>query len=142
MGPATRHESRYSGWGVAALVVWCYHPRMPTPQPGVYRKGHETRVADTATEAVNLAFDGFQLQTAQAVESELSRPELQAQAKALGIPANQTNAALAEAIASHVPSSDEVAGSNERPTPDHSYVSGLGDGVDEVDDDRADSESL
>lgn len=115
---------------------------MPTPQPGVYRKGHETRVADTATEAVALAFEGYQLQTAEAVAAELSRPELVEQAKALGIKANQSNAALAEAIAAHVPEPDSVEPSNERPAPDLSYVSGLGDGNDEVDlDDPADAAS-
>lgn len=107
---------------------------MPTPQPGVYRKGHDVRVADTNAQAVALTYDGFQPQTAEAVESELSRSELQAQAKALGIPANQSSAALAEAIASHVP---EDEGTGERPSPDLSYVSGLGEGVDESDADES-----
>lgn len=113
---------------------------MPTPKPGVYRKGHETRVADTAHEAVALAFDGYRIQTAESVAAETDYRDLQAQAKSLGIPANQGKDALAKAIADHVPG-DEVTSGNERPTPDLSYVSGLGEGVDEVEED-ADPESV
>lgn len=112
---------------------------MPTPQPGVYRKGHETRVADNASEAVRLTFDGYRPQTAETVASESDYRDLQAQAKVLGIPANQGKEALAEAIASHVPGTDEMAGQGERPAPDLSYVSGLGDGTDEVVDDDPDA---
>ena len=113
---------------------------MPTPKPGVYRKGHDTRVADTASEAVSLAFAGYQLQTAESVASELDRAELQAQAKALGIKANQSSAALAEAIASHVPVEGEAPSGSERPAPDLSYDSLLdGDSADEIE--PADDES-
>ena len=88
--------------------------------------------SDSASEAVSLAFEGYQLQTAEAVESEFTRAELVEQAKALGIKANQSSAALAEAIANHVPEADVPSG-GDRPSPDLSYVSGLGDGVDESD---------
>lgn len=101
---------------------------MPTPQPGVYRKGHDTRVADTAAQAVALQFDGYQRQTAEAVAADLDRAELVARAKELGIKANQSSAALAEAIASHVPDG-EIAPGGARPTPDLGYDS-LVDGAD------------
>ena len=96
-----------------------------SPQPGVYRKGHETRVADNAAQAVQLAFDGYQRETPQAVAAEFDRAALQARAKELGIKANQSSEALAEQIAAHAPEVDEVASGGERPSPDLSYVSGL-----------------
>jgi len=106
---------------------------MPTPQPGTYRKGHDFRVADTALEAVALAFTGYQRQTPESVAAELTRPELVEQAKALGIKANQSNAALAEAIATHEPSGDEVHTGGERPAPDLQDDSPIGDkGTDEI----------
>lgn len=117
---------------MAPFAVFWYPRGMTSPTPGVYRKGHETRVADTAAQAVQLAFDGYQRETAEAVAAELDRPALQARAKELGIKANQSSEALAEQIAAHVPQGDEVASGGERPSPDLSYVSGLGDGTDEV----------
>jgi len=107
---------------------------MPTPQPGVYRKGHETRVADTASQAVALAYDGFRRETAESVAAELSRPELQAKAKELGIPANKSSAEIAAAIA-NAPAGDVTPAASNLDAPDLSYVSALGDGTDEVEDD-------
>lgn len=97
-------------------------------------------MADTASEAVALQFAGYRPETAESVASELDRAELQAQAKSLGIKANQSSAALAEAIASHVPAVDEAPSGGERPAPDLSYVSGLGDGTDEVESDPVDDD--
>jgi hypothetical protein len=79
------------------------------PKPGVYRKGLEVRVADTAAEAVTLAWNGYVLQTAELVAEVYDRPALQEQAKSLGIKANQSNKDLAEAIASAQAEGEGVA---------------------------------
>jgi hypothetical protein len=69
---------------------------------GVYTKNGVDRVADTPTRAVALSFDGFTLKEQVPAESATYR-DLQAQAKDLGIPANQSEAALRDAIAAHQP---------------------------------------
>lgn len=72
---------------------------MSTPQPGVYRKGDSVRVADNASEAVDLVWHGYVQQTPEALVEGLDRPALQAKAKELGIKANQSSEALAAEIA-------------------------------------------
>lgn len=64
---------------------------------GVYVKGNVERVATSASSAVALVFDGYALKdTVPSVEA--SYADLQAQAKALNIPANQSTGVLREAI--------------------------------------------
>src|SRR5690349_144228 len=70
---------------------------------GTYRKGDDVRVASTPSEAVALSFEGYKRETAESVADGADYRELQAQAKELGIAANQSKGALAEAIANHVP---------------------------------------
>jgi hypothetical protein len=114
---------------------------MSTPTPGIYRKGLEVRTAETASEAVALKFAGFVKQTAAALD-DVDYRDLQQQAKDLGIPANQAKTALAQAIADHVPSSDEVPHASDVPAPDLSYVSGLGDGHEQAFGDGSEFEVL
>lgn len=66
--------------------------------PGVYVKGDVERVANTPARAVALVFDGFRLKEAVPAE-DTSYRDLQAQAKELGIPANQSADDLRAAIA-------------------------------------------
>lgn len=70
-------------------------------EPGVYVRGDQTRLARTPGAAVAAVWDGFRPATQQQTEDADYR-DLQAQAKRLGIPANQSKDALAAAIASHV----------------------------------------
>lgn len=68
------------------------------PVPGVYVKGDSVKTANTAAKAVALVFEGYQLQE-QVPAEDTSYRELQAEAKELGIPANQSDSALRKAIA-------------------------------------------
>lgn len=65
---------------------------------GTYVKGDSVKVANTPARAVALVFDGYRLQE-QAPAEDTSYRDLQAQAKELGIKANQPEASLREAIA-------------------------------------------
>lgn len=67
-------------------------------KPGTYVKGDSVKVANTTKRAVALVFDGYKLQKASPAE-DTSYRDLQSQAKELGIPANQSEAALRSAIA-------------------------------------------
>lgn len=67
-------------------------------QPGVYVKGDDEKVANTASRAVALIFEGYRLKETVPAE-DTSYRDLQAQAKEFGIPANQSEAALRAAIA-------------------------------------------
>jgi len=63
---------------------------------GNYVKNGRVRAASTAADAVDLVWNGY---VPVADQPAPSRSDLQAQAKALGIPANQTSEALLAAIA-------------------------------------------
>lgn len=77
-------------------------------KPGTYVKGDSVKVANTAARAVALRFDGYTLHEATPAE-DTSYRDLQAQAKELGIPANQSEAALRAAIAeASLPGADTV----------------------------------
>lgn len=67
-------------------------------KPGVYVKGDVEKVANTPTRAVELIFEGYRLKESVPAESATYR-DLQAQAKEFGIPANQSEPVLREAIA-------------------------------------------
>lgn len=58
-------------------------------KPGVYVKGDQERVATSTRSAVALVFDGFVL-VDESPAPDASYSDLQAQAKELGIPANQS----------------------------------------------------
>lgn len=73
-------------------------------QPGNYVKGDRSRFAETKADAVAAVFDGFVLE-GPALEDTDYR-DLQEQAKAAGIPANQSKEALVSALAS--PADDET----------------------------------
>lgn len=62
--------------------------------PGVYVKGDQTRIVNTRGAAVQAVWDGYTLQG-----GDSDYRALQAKAKDLGIPANQSAEALVEAIA-------------------------------------------
>lgn len=64
-------------------------------QPGLYVKGGDVQRATTPSRAVALVFDGYKKVDEQ---EDTSYADLQAQAKALGIPANQKADALRAAI--------------------------------------------
>lgn len=66
--------------------------------PGVYEKDGIERVANTASRAVDLVFNGFRLKEAVPAE-DASYRDLQAQAKDLEIPANQSADNLRVSIA-------------------------------------------
>lgn len=67
--------------------------------PGTYvNKDGDQRVAKNARQAVALAFEGYALKEAVPAEDATYR-DLQAQAKELGIPANQSETTLRAAIA-------------------------------------------
>jgi hypothetical protein len=68
-------------------------------ETGTYVKGEQTRLVATKSDAVQAVWDGF---TRATVDSDAPYVELQAQAKALDIPANQSAKALSEAIATYV----------------------------------------
>jgi hypothetical protein len=68
-------------------------------KPGTYTKGEDVRHASSPSEAVALVFAGYRPQTAASVAESADYRDLQAQAKGLGIPANQSKADLAQAIA-------------------------------------------
>ena len=74
-----------------------------SPQPGLFVKGDAVRFAQTPAQAVQAAWDGFVAAPEQVETVETPYADLQAQAKALGIPANQSAAKLAEAIANFEP---------------------------------------
>lgn len=75
---------------------------------GVYVKGDQTRVANTKADAVQAVFDGFAPVKSNSEDSSASKGgsedssasyrDLQAQAKELDIPANQSAEALEQAI--------------------------------------------
>jgi hypothetical protein len=65
---------------------------------GVYVKGDSEKVANTTARAVALVFEGYRLKETVPAD-DTSYRDLQAQAKELGIKANQPEAALREAIA-------------------------------------------
>jgi hypothetical protein len=69
---------------------------------GVYEKGDRRKSANSRREAVALVFDGYKHVEAVPAETATYR-ELQAKAKDLGIAANQSEAALREAIANAEP---------------------------------------
>lgn len=70
----------------------------PVPhKPGVYVKGDDQRVANSASAAVALVFDGFVRKDEGPAEDATYR-DLQEQAKELDIPANQSAEALREQI--------------------------------------------
>lgn len=77
-------------------------------QPGVYVKGNDERVANTSSRAVALVFEGYSLKETVPAESASYR-DLQAQAKELGIAANQSEGALRDAIAAKTPSTVSTA---------------------------------
>ena len=88
-----------------------------SPKPGLYVKGDKVRNALTPAQAVQAVWDGFVAAPEQAEQVETPYADLQAQAKALGIPANQSAAKLAEAIANFEPEAD-VADSEAQPDTD------------------------
>lgn len=69
-----------------------------------YVKGSLARLVTTPGERVAAEFDGFK--PASEVTASVGRAELQATAKSLGIKANQSNEALAAAIADFKPAAD------------------------------------
>lgn len=66
-------------------------------QPGVYVKGDSTQVATSASKAAALVFDGYVLQD-ESPAPDADYRDLQAQAKELGIAANQKADVLREEI--------------------------------------------
>lgn len=66
--------------------------------PGTYVKGDSEKVANTAARAVALVFEGYRLKETVPADDTNYR-DLQAQAKELGIKANQSEADLRAAIA-------------------------------------------
>lgn len=78
-------------------------------QHGVYVKGDSVRRCDTNASVVAARWEGYVLLENQDVESVDYR-DLQAQAKALGVPANQSKEALEAAIleASKQPAGDQA----------------------------------
>ena len=74
-----------------------------SPQPGLFVKGDKVRNAVTPAQAVQAAWEGFVAAPDQAEQESASYADLQAQAKELGIPANQSAVKLAEAIANFEP---------------------------------------
>ena len=76
-------------------------------EPGTYVRGDTTRYARTRAQAVAFVWDGFRPATAQQPE-DVDYRNLQAQAKALGIPANQSAEALQKAIVDYVPPTDDA----------------------------------
>ena len=69
---------------------------------GTYVKNGRRKTAASRRDAVALVFDGYTLEK-PVVSEEATYRELQAKAKDLGIPANQSEAALREAIATAEP---------------------------------------
>lgn len=67
---------------------------MTNTYPATYAKGDRRRSVTTASDAVKAQFDGFKLVSVD----EVDYADLQAQAKELGIKANQSAAALTEQI--------------------------------------------
>lgn len=67
-------------------------------QPGVYVKGDVVRTATTPAKAVALVFNGFVRQAPVPPSEDADYRDLQAQAKELDIPANQSADVLREAI--------------------------------------------
>lgn len=65
---------------------------------GVYVKGDDEKVANSTTRAVALVFEGYQLKT-EVPADDTSYRDLQAQAKELGIKANQPEDVLRKQIA-------------------------------------------
>lgn len=84
-----------------------------TFKPGTYVKGDRVKVANTASRAVALVFEGYTLQEAVPAE-DTSYRDLQAQAKELGIKANQPEADLRQQIAAKsLPGADTIVDSDE-----------------------------
>lgn len=81
-------------------------------RPGTFVKGSVVRVAQTATQVVQLRFDGWSRVEEQ---GDVSYRELQSQAKHVGIPANQSAEQLVEAL-SRLEGEGGPAG-GDRPTP-------------------------
>ena len=76
-------------------------------QTGTYVKGERVRYARTPGQAVQAVWEGFR--RADEVDTDVDYRELQARAKALGIPANGPKAALAKAVADFVPENADPA---------------------------------
>jgi hypothetical protein len=106
---------------------------MTTYSPGTYRKGDDVRYADSAATAVNLAFTGYVRDSAESLAEGTDYRDLQAQAKELGIPANQSKEALAEAIAAHVPADVPAESNLEAPDLDEESLLSNDPAVNEVD---------
>ncbi len=66
--------------------------------PATFVKGTQTRTVRNVREAVKARFDGFKTVTAVAQSDHPVRAEIQAAAKAEGIPANQKTDVLVEAL--------------------------------------------
>jgi hypothetical protein len=69
---------------------------------GTYVKNGRRKTAGSRRDAVALVFDGYKLEK-PVVSEEATYRDLQAQAKELGIAANQSESALREAIALKAP---------------------------------------
>lgn len=67
-------------------------------EPTTYVKDGRVRVVDSAASRVNAEWEGFVPKAEQSVD-DVDYRDLQEQAKALGVPANQSKAALVEAVA-------------------------------------------
>lgn len=68
-----------------------------TYEPGTYVKGDVARVASSRSQAVAFVFDGY-VRKVEAPAEDADYRDLQAQAKELGIAANQSADALREQI--------------------------------------------
>lgn len=68
----------------------------------IYVKGEQTRRVFTPAQRVAAEWDGFK-PASEVTAEDVDYRDLQAQAKSLGIPANQGKDALAKAIAEHDP---------------------------------------
>lgn len=110
---------------------------MTTYEPGTYIKGDDVRSASNAAEAVALAFQGYKRQTADFL-ADVDYRDLQEQAKALGIPANQSKEALAEAITAAPAAAPGPAGGPDFPAPQSMLD---GETVDEELDESSDEDS-
>lgn len=89
-------------------------------EPGTYRKGDRVRNVSTRRDAVQATWDGFVL---AAPAEDASYADLQAQAKAKGVPANQSGEALRAAL-TDVPSEPVVDNPDAPETGSTSLVTG------------------
>lgn len=78
----------------------------------IYVKGDQTRRVYTPAQRVAAVWEGFK-PASEVTTEDVDYRDLQAQAKSLGIPANQGKEALVKAIAEHEPEEAPAA-----PTPD------------------------